>query len=112
VEQKQIEAKGLVDSGSTLNVLPYDVGVKLGFEWEHQTIPVPLTGNLRESEARAVLLWGRVGNFPPVRLAFAWTQNAHVPLILGQANFFMEFDVCLFRSRWAFEVRPKPAAES
>ena len=29
------------------------------------------------------------------------------PLLLGQVNFFMEFDVCLFRSGGSFEVRPK-----
>jgi hypothetical protein len=26
---------------------------------------------------------------------------------LGQANFFFEFDVCFFRARSEFEVRPK-----
>ena len=105
--QRQHTARGLVDSGSTLNVLPYELGLSLGAVWDHQTISVPLTGNLADSEARAILLLGRVGRFPPVQLAFAWTRNDRVPLILGQVNFFMEFDVCLFRSRWTFEVRPR-----
>ena len=107
--QRRVTAKGLVDSGSTLNVLPYELGLQLGAVWDRQTISVPLTGNLADFEARAILLSGRVGQFPPVRLAFAWTRNERVPLILGQANFFMEFDVCLFRSRWTFEVRPRTA---
>lgn len=107
--QRQVTAKGLVDSGSTLNVLPYELGLELGAEWDRQTISVPLTGNLADSEARAILMSGRIGRFPSVRLAFAWTRNERVPLILGQANFFMEFDVCLFRSRWTFEVRPRTA---
>jgi hypothetical protein len=105
--QRQVTATGLVDSGSTLNVLPYGLGLELGLVWDKQTISVPLTGNLKDSEAKAIVLMGRVGNFAPVRLAFAWTRNERVPLILGQANFFMEFDVCLFRSRWTFEIRPK-----
>jgi hypothetical protein len=105
--QRQITVIGLVDSGSTLNVLPYGLGLELGLVWDKQSISVPLTGNLKDSEASAIILMGRVGGFAPVRLAFAWTRNERVPLILGQANFFMEFDVCLFRSRWAFEVRPK-----
>jgi hypothetical protein len=105
--QQQVTASGLVDSGSTLNVLPFRLGLELGVVWDRQTISVPLTGNLEESEARAVILLGKVGSFSPVRLAFAWTRNERVPLILGQTNFFMEFDVCLYRSRWAFEVRPK-----
>ena len=84
------------------------MGLQLGFAWDQQTISVPLTGNLRESESRAVVITGRIVGFPPVRLALAWTRNERVPLILGQANFFMEFDVCLFRSQWVFEVKPKP----
>jgi hypothetical protein len=40
-------------------------------------------------------------------LAFAWTQASNIPLILGQANFFLEFDVCFSRVRSEFEVRPK-----
>jgi hypothetical protein len=28
-------------------------------------------------------------------------------LILGQTNFFMEFDVCFYRSHLEFEIRPK-----
>jgi hypothetical protein len=53
-----------------------------------------------------------VAEFPPVRLAFAWTQARDVPLILGQANFFLEFDVCFFRSRMMFEIAPKESYRS
>jgi len=28
-------------------------------------------------------------------------------LILGQTNFFLEFDVCFYRSKQEFEVKPK-----
>ena len=48
---KSITVEGLVDSGSTINVLPYDVGVQLGAVWEQQTIPVKLTGHLAREEA-------------------------------------------------------------
>ena len=40
-----------------------------------------------------------VSGFPPVRLAFAWAQADAISVILGQVNFFLEFDVCFFRSR-------------
>ena len=30
-----------------------------------------------------------------------------LPLLLGQTNFFMEFDVHFYRSRLEFEVEPK-----
>ena len=37
---------GLLDTGSTVNVLPYPVGLQLGFVWEQQTTHVHLTGSL------------------------------------------------------------------
>lgn len=96
----------LVDSGAALSVLPYDVGLQLGAVWEEQTVPVQLVGNLSESDARAIVVTAVIGPFAPVRLAFAWTRNNQVPVILGQVNFFMEFDVCFFRSQLAFEITP------
>ena len=101
------EVLGLLDTGSTVNVLPYTVGLALGFVWEQQTIPVSLTGNLSIVPAFGVIVTGRVDSLPPVELVFAWTQAAEAPLILGQVNFFMEFDVCFFRSQAVFEVKPK-----
>jgi hypothetical protein len=104
--------RGLLDTGSAVNVLPYDVGGQLGAVWEHHTIPVRLTGNLAREEARVLIVSANVGNFPTVRLAFAWTRTNMVPVILGQVNFFLEFDVCFFRSRSVFEVKPKESAEA
>jgi len=105
---QQALALGLLDSGATINVLPYSIGVQLGFQWDQQTQIVQLSGNLAAVEARVVVLSALIGAFPHVRLAFAWTQLDSVPVILGQINFFQEFDVCFFRSRAVFDVRPKP----
>ena len=33
---KSVEITGLVDSGATINVLPYSVGLALGAVWENQ----------------------------------------------------------------------------
>ena len=104
---QSVTTSGLVDSGATVNVLPYSLGVQLGLDWAKQTHSVALSGNLAAVEARVVVLPTTVGSFPPVRLAFAWAQTDAVSIILGQVNFFMEFDVCFFRSRGVFEVRPK-----
>jgi hypothetical protein len=38
---------------------------------------------------------------------FAWVKRPKTPLILGQTNFFLEFDVCFYRSKMEFEVKPK-----
>lgn len=105
----QISALALVDSGATVNVMPFAVGEQLGFRWEEQTRVISLSGNLARVEARVVTVSAQIGDFPPVRLAFAWTKTDASPLILGQVNFFMEFDVCFLRSRESFEVRTKPA---
>jgi hypothetical protein len=98
---------GLLDTGATVNVLPYKIGEQLGAVWDRQTTPVRLTGNLARLEARVLIVSATLGQFAPVRLAFAWTQAEDIPLILGQVNFFLEFDVCFYRSHLAFEVRPR-----
>jgi len=106
-EAHSVTVPGLLDTGSTVNVLPYPVGLQLGLVWEQQTTPVRLTGNLVRLSARGVIISGQVESFPPVELVFAWTQSTDVPVILGQVNFFMEFDVCFFGSQSAFEVKPR-----
>jgi hypothetical protein len=105
--QNSLSVQGLLDTGATVNVLPYSIGTQLGAVWEQQTIPVKLTGNLANFEARVLIVSATIGNFAPVRLAFAWTQSDNIPLLLGQVNFFMEFDVCFYRSQFEFEIRPK-----
>lgn len=102
-----IETLGLMDTGATVNVLPYQVGSDLGAVWEEQTTPLQLTGNLATCEARALLLSALVDQYDPVQLVFAWTRVETVPLLLGQVNFFIEFDVCFYRSRLPFEICPK-----
>jgi hypothetical protein len=102
-----LNVEGLLDTGASVNVLPYEIGMKLGLIWENETLSVVLAGNLARFEARAVVVDAQVSSFPTVNLAFAWTQATNVPLILGQANFFFEFDVCFFRARSEFEIRPK-----
>lgn len=104
---RTLPVSGLVDSGATVNVLPYTVGQQLGFAWDQQTTVVRLSGNLAAIEARVVLVTGTVGRFAPVKLAFAWAKSDAAPMLLGQVNFFLEFDVCFFRAQQFFEVRPK-----
>lgn len=105
---RQLATSGLVDSGAAINVLPYALGEQLGFDWDQELRSVELSGNLASVEARVVVLSAVVGGFPPVRLAFGWARTDATSVLLGQVNFFMEFDVCLFRSRGLFDVKPKP----
>lgn len=99
-----VSANALLDTGSTINLLPHHVGLQLGAIWEEQTVRLPLAGNLAMVEARGLFVHVQIENLEPVRLAFAWAQTSQVPLILGQTNFFREFDVCFQRSRRTIEI--------
>jgi hypothetical protein len=97
------EVFGLIDSGSTVNVLPYSIGIELGAIWENQRIPLRLAGNLANFEARALFVNAHIKNFQ-LELAFAWTKSDYATLILGETNFFSEFNVCFFREDNEFEI--------
>jgi len=106
-EGHRVEASGLVDSGATVNVMPYNLGLQLGATWDDSRAIIQLTGNLGNQSATPFFATVQIGDIPPVQLAFAWTKNPNAPLILGQTNFFMKFDVCFYRSKMEFEVKPK-----
>jgi hypothetical protein len=93
--------------GATVNVLPYQVGCMLGAVWDDRPATMQLGGNLAPFPARPLVVSAIVGGFTPVRLAFAWTKAQEIPLILGQVNFFMQFDVCFYHRQRAFEVHPR-----
>ena len=105
--QSSIAVSGLLDTGASVNVLPYSVGRDLGAIWEEQNFSVQLAGNLATVEAKGLVVSAQIGDFQPVTLVFAWSQTDDVPILLGRMNFFLEFDVCFYRSRSLFELRPK-----
>jgi hypothetical protein len=104
---RSVEVMALLDTGASVSVLPYEIGLQLGAVWENQTVAIPLSGNLAQNEARGLILSGAIGQFSPVLLAFAWTERPNAPVILGHMNFFAEFNVCFYRHELAFEIRPK-----
>ncbi|MFO0964105.1 MAG: hypothetical protein U0793_00775 [Gemmataceae bacterium] len=95
----------LVDSGASISVLPYSLGVQLGFDWNSQKAPITLGGTLAQVDARGIVVEAVIGQLAPVRLALAWANSDQAPFLLGQFNFFQAFDVCFFRSRGIFEIR-------
>jgi hypothetical protein len=101
-----VDVSGLLDTGASVSVLPYSIGVQLGAIWEEQTISVMLAGNLAPIEARGLLVSAQIASFEPVRLVFAWSLSDDIPLLLGRMNFFLEFDVCFYRSQLVFDVCP------
>jgi hypothetical protein len=43
---QSLNVSGLLDTGSSVNVLPYEMGLALGAVWENQRLSLPLGGNL------------------------------------------------------------------
>lgn len=106
-ERHTIHTTALLDSGAQINLLPYQMGLDLGAVWKPELAVIRLSGNLARYPACGLATYAKVGKFNSVRLAFAWVQTDEVGLILGQMNFFMEYDICFYRSQQAFEIRPQ-----
>jgi hypothetical protein len=101
-----LTAHALLDSGASVNVLPYTLGLQLGAEWEAQGQSIALGGNLANAPAKGIVLSATVAPFPAIRLVFAWSHLDTVPVILGQMNFFQIFNVRFIGAEQNFEVYP------
>ncbi len=101
-----VQNVALVDTGSSTNVLPYKLGIDLGFTWDDSKATIPLSGNV-SSLAIPVSMITIIGMLDPVELVFAWAGNDIPPLILGQIDFFTEFHVCFFQDQGYFEITAK-----
>jgi hypothetical protein len=95
----------LVDSGATVSVMPYALGLRLGAVWRDDIESMKLTGNLSGQSAQWIQLPVQVADFAPVVLAFLWSSSDNVPVLLGQTNFFQLFDVNFRGSKNCFSIR-------
>jgi len=105
-----VEVQGIVDTGASINVLPYSIGESLGAIWLEQPPLAIRVDNLGRFESRALsFIVSHLEStvIPSVRLVFGWTRSNDVPILFGQVNFFMQFDVCFYRSQEFFEINPK-----
>jgi len=105
--QNSTNISALVDSGATVSVLPFSIGLQLGLKWDEQKTDITLSGNLARLEAKGILLISEVSSFDPAKLVFAWVKSDDMPVLLGQTNFFMEFNVYFYRTQQVFEMEPK-----
>lgn len=101
------EVVGLVDSGATISVLPFDIGLELGAVWNEQEAVISLGGVGRGISAMELWVAATVDSYAPINLVFAWSQSNNIPVLFGQFNFFQEFDVHFYRSQFEFEINPK-----
>lgn len=105
--QQPVVENALLDTGADINILPYSVGLRIGAVWKLAPKMPQIFGIMSQIECHAISIPVVIGHYPMISLAFAWADTDAIPLIFGQYNFFDEFDVCFFRSRREFELRPK-----
>src|SRR5207244_2104605 len=68
IHQNQSTATiALLDTGATVNVLPYQVGIELGATWQPKLATIKLSGNLAGYEASPLIVSAVIGQFAPVR---------------------------------------------
>ncbi|GAK50151.1 hypothetical protein U14_01378 [Candidatus Moduliflexus flocculans] len=108
-QDRKRNVSALVDSGAAMSVLPYDIGVELGFAWNEQTVPVSVGGVLKNTPAYGVLVYGELASFPSVELVFAWVRqpSKDVRTILGQMNFFQHYKITFEGYDEIFEIVPR-----
>ena len=105
---RAVSAEALVDTGSPVCLVPQAVGRQLGIDPKKHPLRVSIGGALAGSGGHALNLYIALAPFPPLYIPFVWMDDDRSPVILGQLGFLQEFDVCFFRSRAEFEIRPKP----
>ncbi|MDM8555738.1 hypothetical protein QUF75_13480 [Desulfococcaceae bacterium HSG7] len=108
-EEYSCDTLALVDSGAAMNVLPFEYGEQLGFVWNEQRLALPMGGLLPDAKAFAVPVILACEPFPPIELAFAWTNvpNTKLRVLLGQINFFQHFTVTFRAYEQHFEIASK-----
>ncbi len=89
-----------------MNLLPFECGQQLGFVWEEQRLSLPMGGLLPDAKAFAVPVTLTLAPFPPIELAFAWTDVSQekIRVLLGQINFFQYFKVTFTANEQHFEI--------
>src|SRR5579859_3842935 len=67
LEKRTVDVYGLIDSGASINVILYSVGLALGPVWEEQNLDVPLVGSLGRAEARTLIVEALHPQLTPVQ---------------------------------------------
>ncbi len=97
----------LVDSGAGISMMPYSVGLQLGGDWNALAHSMPVRGGAGPVSGKLFSAEGIVAGLPAVSLIFSWVATDDWPMILGQINFFHEFDILFSRSKSFFELTPR-----
>jgi hypothetical protein len=105
-DRTSLDVVALVDSDAAVSVLPWSVGLRFGIDWDSLSIPCLVGGGAGSVPGKILAVYSTVAPFPTIMLAFSWVQTDAMPIILGQTNFFLNFDVFFARARGYFEIQP------
>ena len=105
-----VDVVGLVDSGSSFSILPFDVGAQFGLDWDQLPRGVMIGGAAGRGPAKMVAVTMTFGPLGPVTQVFAWKRANDTPVVFGQVTFFLNFDICFYRTRGYFEIQPASVA--
>jgi hypothetical protein len=97
--------QAIVDSGTSVNLLPYKIGLALGLEWDNPVFPN--IGKVRGHDCLGVILGLGLEGFEALPLRFAWSPESNIPLLLGQVNFFQHFRICFDAEEEFFTLERK-----
>jgi hypothetical protein len=103
-KDQAFEEIALVDSGAEMSVLPYDMGLRLGLDWEKAQMGTGLAGRVKPEDSRFVFIDLSVESFKPFKNIFLWVKMNNMRLIVGQANFLAHFDVLLSARKQEFTL--------
>jgi hypothetical protein len=106
---KSLILEGLIDSGASVNVMPYQVGLELGFDWDKCVVGPAITGSVSSEETRMLVARGYIANLELIELGFMWTKSPTFRLLLGQNNFFKYFKICFSRTNLTIQLAPESA---
>ncbi len=101
-----LDVMALIDSGASMSVLPYNVGLAFGMSWKLLPHSLYIGGAGGSVQAKRLDLTAVVAPFAPTSLTFAWVNTNSYPFVLGHANFLFKFDVFLSRRHSYFEIQP------
>ena len=102
-----VSTEALLDTGADVNILPYRLGLALGANWDDARRFSGVSGNLSDSDTRAIILTATIQSLNPARMIFVWVKTDIARIILGHINFFQEFNTCFVASDGIFEIEEK-----
>ncbi len=103
-KNKTVNEIALLDSGAAMSVMPFELGVRLGLDWDTSLKGSGLGNLVKPEDSRLVFLDVLIDPFKPFKNVFVWINTDDVRFVVGQANFLAHFDVLLCARKQEFTL--------